>query len=218
MQKVWCSMAQQSCRISFSVTLGTCSHCVRFAYWILANRLRRVEFTLLTNDPTRTCRCVHTVSTSRPPVTQLHVLNSWNISRFSGHVSIVSGVSHALTKETSGNRFSAVIWPISTSCIVISQRITSTPQRHDFYTLNSQHYKLMEWKEICQSAVNGTLLANRKRSLARSHCSAKPTRTVRVHCDTSRCGLSVPVEPDALDVVCTRATGCVPFANGTHIG
>ena len=36
--------------------------------------------------------------------------------------------------------------------------------------------------------------------------------------NTSRCGLSVPDEPDAVDAVCTRATRRVPFANGTRVG
>ena len=103
-------------------------------------------------DPTRTVRRVHTASASRPVATQLHVHNSWHISHFPGHVSIVSLLDHVLTKETYGNRFSAVIWPISTSCVVFSQRITFTPQCHDFYARDSQHYKLMEWKEIGQSA------------------------------------------------------------------
>ena len=49
---------------------------------------------------TRTVRRVHTASASRPVVTQLHVLNSWHISRFSGHLSIISRVDHLLTKET----------------------------------------------------------------------------------------------------------------------
>ena len=70
------------------------------------------------------------------------------MSRFPGHVSIVSRVDHVLTKETSGNRFSAVILPISTFCMLISQRITFTPQCHDLYARGSHHYTLMEWKEI----------------------------------------------------------------------
>ena len=45
-----------------------------------------------------------------------------------GHLSIVSCVDHVLTKETSGNRFSAVVSPISTACMLISQRISFTPQ------------------------------------------------------------------------------------------
>ena len=63
-------------------------------------------------------------------------------------MSIVSHVDHGLTKETSGNRFSVVISPISTYCMLISQRITFTPQCHDFYARDSQHYKLME--QTCQ--------------------------------------------------------------------
>ena len=69
-----------------------------------------------TNDLTdangsRTVCSVHTASASRPVVTLLHVLYSWHISRFPGHVSIfVSRVDPVLTKETSGNCFSAVTW------------------------------------------------------------------------------------------------------------
>ena len=103
-------------------------------------------------DPKRMVRRVHTASASRPVATQLHVLNSWHISHFLGHVSIVSLLDHVLTKETYGNRFTAVIWPISNSCMLFCQRTTFTPQCHDFYARDSQHYKLMEWKEIGQSA------------------------------------------------------------------
>ena len=97
-------------------------------------------------------RHVHTASASRPVVTQFHVLNSWHNITFHGHVSIVSDFDHELTKETSGNGCSAVIWPISTYCMFIRQRITFTLQCHDVYARDSQHYKLMEWKEIGQSA------------------------------------------------------------------
>ena len=72
-------------------------------------------------------------------------------------MSIVSRVDHVLTKETSENRFSAVIWPISTYCMLSSQRITFTPQ--------------------CRFAA----LQITTRSLEHSHCSANLTRTVRVH-------------------------------------
>ena len=73
------------------------------------------------------------------------------MERFPGHVSIVSRVDHVITKETSRNRFSAVSWPSST-CMLISQRISFTPQCHDFYARDSQHYKLITWNEIGQSA------------------------------------------------------------------
>ena len=66
-----------------------------------------------------------------------------------GHLSIASRVDHVLTKETSGNRFSGVVSPISTACMLISQRISFTPQCHDFY---ARDYKLMEWREIGYSA------------------------------------------------------------------
>ena len=58
-------------------------------------------------------------------------------------MSTVSRVDHVLTKETSRNRFSTVSWPISTSYMLISQRISFTPQCHYFYARDSQHYKLM---------------------------------------------------------------------------
>ena len=93
------------------------------------------------------------MSASRPVVTQLHILNSWHISRFSDHVSILSRVDHVLTQETFGNRFSDVIWSFSSSYMLISQRFTFTPQCHDFYARNSQHYELLECIEIGQSAA-----------------------------------------------------------------
>ena len=36
--------------------------------------------------------------------------------------------------------------------MLISQHYTFTPQWHDFYARNLQHYELMEWKEIGLSA------------------------------------------------------------------
>ena len=69
-----------------------CSHCIRFAYWILVNRSCRVDFASdcvhTTNDwpdanGMRMVRHVHTASASRPVVTQLHDL--WHISPFPGH-------------------------------------------------------------------------------------------------------------------------------------
>ena len=102
------------------VTASEClsSVAVRTGFW----RTERVGPTSrvcihITNDcpdakGSRVVRRVHTASASRLVVIQLHVLNSWHISRFSGHVSIISRVDHVLTKETSGNAFSVVIWPI----------------------------------------------------------------------------------------------------------
>ena len=50
--------------------------------------------------------------------------------------------------------------------------------------------------------------------------TAAPTRRIPFASteNTSRYGLSVPDEPDAVDAVCTRATRRVPFANGTRVG
>ena len=165
-------------------------------------------------------RRVHTASALLPVVPQLHVLNSWHISRFPGHMSIASRVDHVLTKETFGNRCSAVIWSISTSCLLISLRITFTPHCHDFYERDSQHYKLMEWKNrsVCRYAQTARHCHTR-RVHSSIHTSA-PTRRVPFASteNTSRCGLSVPDERDAVDAVCTRETRRVPLANGTCVG
>ena len=60
----------------------------------------------------------------------------------------------------------------------------------------------------------------RTRRVHSSIHTAAPTRRVPFASteNTSRCGLSVPDEPDAVDAVCTRATRRVPFANGTRVG
>ena len=55
----------------------------------------------------------------------------------------------------------------------------------------------------------------RTRCVHSSIHTATPTPSTE---NTSRCGLSVPDEPDAVDAVCTRATRRVPFANGTRVG
>ena len=133
-------------------------------------------------------------------------------------MAIESRVDHVLTKETSGNRFSAVILPISTSCILISQGITFTPQCHDFYARDSQHYKLMEWKEIGQSAdmrrrsVAGEPDASTRAFTLHRQPDAYRSRPLRTPPDV------VSDEPDAVDAVCTRATRRAPFANGTRVG
>ena len=60
----------------------------------------------------------------------------------------------------------------------------------------------------------------RTRRVHSSIHTAAPTRRVPFASteNTSRCGLSVPDEPDAVDAVCTRATRRVLFANGTRVG
>ena len=60
----------------------------------------------------------------------------------------------------------------------------------------------------------------RTRRVHSSIHTATPTRRVPFASteNTSRCGLSVPDEPDAVDAVCTRTTRRVPFANGTRVG
>ena len=60
----------------------------------------------------------------------------------------------------------------------------------------------------------------RTRRVHSSIHTAAPTRRVPFASteNTSRCGMSIPDEPDAVDAVCTRATRRVPFANGTRVG
>ena len=60
----------------------------------------------------------------------------------------------------------------------------------------------------------------RTRRVHSSIHTAAPTRRIPFASteNTSRYGLSVPDEPDAVDAVCTRATRRVPFANGTRVG
>ena len=131
-------------------------------------------FTLLTSYPTRMVRRVHTASALRPVVTQLVAY-----IMFPGHELIVSRVDHVLTKATSGNQFSAVILPISTSCMLISQHYTFTPQCHDFYARDLQHYELMEWKEIGQSAdMRRRRVATVPKRVHSSIHTAAPTRHI----------------------------------------
>ena len=86
--------------------LRPCSHCIRFAYWILVNRSCRLSvvgfcshYQLLTRreryaylSPCTHCVCFATL-----------LVTLWHILRFPGHVLIVSHVALVLTKETSGN-------------------------------------------------------------------------------------------------------------------
>ena len=118
---------------------------------------------------------------------------------------------HVLTKETSGNRFSVVILTNFYFLYVNWPAYHFYPTVSCFYARDSQHYKLMEWKEIGQSA-----------DMCGRRISAVPDVSTRVFtlqrqsdayrsrplANTSRCGLSVPDEPDA---VCTRATRLVPL-------
>ena len=75
--------------------------------------------------------------------------------------------------------------------------------------------------EINRSVFRHAQTASRCRT-RRVHSSirtAAPTRCVPFASteNTSRCGLSVPDEPDVVDAVCTRKTRWVPFANGTRV-
>ena len=128
-------------------------------------------------------------------MTQLHVLNSWHISRFPGHMSIVD---HVLTKETSGNRFAGVIWPISTSCMLISQRITFTPQCQ----INGVERKRL----VCRYAQTARRCHTRR--IHSSIHTAAPTRRVSFAstANTSRCGLGVPDEPSGRRVYTGKPT------------
>ena len=112
------------------------------------------------------------------------------------------------------------IWPISTSCMLISQRITFIPQWHDLYArfaalpINGVERN----RSVCRHAQ--TVRRCRTRRMQSSIHTAAPTRRVPFASteNTSRCGLSLPDEPDAVDAVCTRATRRVPFANVTRVG
>ena len=92
-----------------------CSHYVRFAYRILANRSRRVVFILLTTDPMRTVRVPVTVYTLRLLRDRLWPIGIHHLFR------VMSQLYHVLTTcyprkhgRKSGSRFCAVICPIST--------------------------------------------------------------------------------------------------------
>ena len=96
---------------------------------------------------------------------------------------------------------SAVIWPISTSCMLISQHITFTPHCHDFSAL--QVNGLERNRSVCRHAQTA-----RRCPIRRVHSSIHteaPTRRVSFAYteNTSRCGLSVPDEPDAVYAVYT---------------
>ena len=145
-------------------------------------------------------------------MTQLHVDPVYRpyltrtVSRIPDHMSIISRVDHVLTKETSGNRFSALIWPISTYCMLISQRITFTPTvslflRARFAAL--QINGLERNRSVCRHAQ--TARRCRTRRIHSSIHTAAPTRRVPFASteNTTRCGLSVPGEPDAVDAVYT---------------
>ena len=73
-------------------------------------------------------------------------------------------------------------------------------------------------RSVCIHAQTARLC--RTRRVHSSIHTAAPTRRVPFASteNTSRCGLSVPDEPDAVDAVFTRATRRVPFANGTRVG
>ena len=73
-------------------------------------------------------------------------------------------------------------------------------------------------RSVCIHAQTGRRSLNRR--VHSSTHTAAPTRRVPFASteNTSRYGLSVPDEPDAVDAVCTRATRRVPFANGRRVG
>ena len=92
-------------------------------------------------------------------------------------------------------------------------------KRNIIYAIRSLKINVVEInRSVCIHAQTARRCRTR-----RGHSSihtAAPTRRVPFASteNTSRCGLSVPDEPDAVDAVCTRATRRVPFANGTRVG
>ena len=96
------------------------------------------------------------------------------------------------------------------------------PVSREIFSLNAIRGLKINGVEINRSVCIHAQTARRCRT-RRVHSSihtAAPTRRVPFASteNTSRCGLSVPDEPDAVDAVCTRATRRVPFANGTRVG
>ena len=98
---------------------------------------------------------------------------------------------------------------ISSSCMLISHRFTFIPQCHDFYARDSQHYKLMEWIEIGQSADM------RRRRVAAVPDASTRAFTLQSQPDAYRLRpLRTP--PDVVSVYRTNPTQCVhgqPNAN-----
>ena len=130
------------------------------------------------------------------------------MSPFPGHVSIVSHVDHVLSKENmdadracADQKIAAVI--CSTSCISHLWYATERDRVH------KNRYEASGIDTLSNSGVRGwTSFTARRCRTRRVHSSihtATPTRRVPFGSteNTSRCGLSVPDEPDA---VCTRAT------------
>ncbi len=138
----------------------------------------------------------------------------------------------------SGNRFSAVICSTCMSHLchaterdsidkgttqdVPTPRQTAAPEAGPvskgmiLYAIRSLKINGVERnRSVCRNAQT----AHHCRTVHSSIHTAAPTRRVPLASteNTSRCRLSVPDEPDAVDAVCTRATRRVPFANGTRV-
>ena len=112
----------------------------------------------------------------------------------------------------SGNRFSVVIWPISIYCM---SHLWNATER-DCVGVRFAALKIggvERNRSICRHAQTArrwlTGLVH-----SRVHTAA-PSRRVPFlsTANTSRCGLSVPDEHDAVDAVWTRTTGRILFAN-----
>ena len=161
------------------------------------------------------------------------------MSSFPGHVSIVSRVDHVLSKENMDadracvdQKIAAVI--CSTSCLSHLWYATERDRVHkntapeagpvsrEIFSLNAIRSLKINGVEINRSVCIHAQTASRCRTrcVHSSIHTAAPTRRVPFASteNISRCGLSVPDEPDAVDAVCTRATRRVPFANGTRVG
>ena len=159
-------------------------------------------------------------------------------------MSIVSRVDHVLSKENmdadracADQKIAAVI--CCTSCIShATERDRVHKNRYEASRIDTlsnsgargwTSFKRNILYAIRSLKINGVEI---NRSVCIHAQTARRCRTRRVHSsihtttptrrvpfasteNTSRCGLSVPDEPDAVDAVCTRR---VPFANGTRVG
>ena len=113
-----------------------------------------------------------------------------------------------------------------------TRQVTSTPRQTAAPEAGPASREIFSLNAIRGLKINGVEI---NRSVCIHAQTARRCRTRRVHSsihtaastrrepftsteNTSRCGLSVPDEPDAVDAVCTRATRRVPFANGMRVG
>ena len=161
------------------------------------------------------------------------------MSPFPAHVSIVSRVDHVLSKETwTQTRKSLLLFLLCRICGMqrrgrvdkgatqeaTTPRQTAAPEAGPVLKgiiLYAIRTLKINGVEINRSVFRHTQTASRCRT-RRVHSSihtAASTRCVPFTSteNTSRCGLSVPDEPDVVEAVCTWKTRWVPFAKGTRV-